>query len=124
MSWGEVRLGLATQPSPPPSPTPAAPPCGGEVGGWVVFRKVIAWEGEVGVGCTGRAGEGVVGGSVWGKRWSCSRRGLGGWVEEALGWKSWWEVGGWVVFRKVRLWEAPAAELGLSGAGISKLGLS
>ena len=35
-------------------------------------------------------------------------------------------VGGWrlVVFRKVRLWEAQAAELGVSGAWISEPGLS
>ena len=70
------------------------PPVGGcgEVGGWVVFRKVVLWEAQAGVGCTGRPGEGGGGWFCVGRRWSCSRRGLGEHLEEALGWDSWWEV--------------------------------
>ena len=77
----------------------------GEVGGWVdfrkvalwevVFREVALWEAQLGVGCTGRRGEGEVGWFCVGRRWSCSRRGLGGPLEEALGWERGWEVGGW-----------------------------
>ena len=68
----------------------------GEVGGWVVFRKVVVWEAPVGVGVHWEAGEGEVGWFCVGRRWSCNRRGLGEHLGEALGWERWWEVGGWL----------------------------
>ena len=80
---------------------------------------------QVGGGIVALGGQGWGGGSVWQKkqkRWPCSNCSLGRCVEEALRCKSWREVGGWVVFRKVSLWEAQFAELGLSGVGISELG--
>ena len=83
---------------------------------------MVLWEAQVGVGRTGRAGEEEVGGSVWGG---------GAAAGDAWGsiWKRLWAGragGSWrlVVFRKVRLWEAHVAGLGVSGAWISEPGLS
>ena len=60
----------------------------GGCGGWVVFRKVIVWETQVVVGRTGRAGEGLVGGSVWGGGGAAA-----GEAWEGM-WKRLWDGGG------------------------------